>query len=250
MVKHILGMNVISSSVLNGQDNLGKTPLDDAAISENESIVLCLVQDHRVEKRLTVTKHLHWVVQKNNFAMMNLLMEAIPDLFKGIESEILLNSRDNNGDTILFKAAQENHLFLCKEIYERCPSLIYHKGEGGRTALHHAAVRGEPEMLKFLIDAGAKSYNEDDEEDIESGGGEKLHPKMLLTMVGEQGDTALHKAVLSHKLEAVRLLVDADPDFEYSSNISGDTPLMIAIREAQLNENKYDTGVSRMNPPS
>ncbi|KAF5196345.1 Ankyrin repeat-containing protein [Thalictrum thalictroides] len=245
MVKHILGMNVISSSVLNGQDNLGKTPLDDAAISENESIVLCLVQDHRVEKRLTVTKHLHWVVQKNNFAMMNLLMEAIPDLFKGIESEILLNSRDNNGDTILFKAAQENHLFLCKEIYERCPSLIYHKGEGGRTALHHAAVRGEPEMLKFLIDAGAKSYNEDDEEDIESGGGEKLHPKMLLTMVDEQGDTALHKAVLSHKLEAVRLLVDADPDFEYSSNISGDTPLMIAIREAQLNENKYDTGKIR-----
>ncbi|KAF5181664.1 Ankyrin repeat, partial [Thalictrum thalictroides] len=117
--------------------------------------------------------------------------------------------------------------------------------EGGRTALHHAAVRGEPEMLKFLINAGTKSYNEDDEEDIESGGGEKLQPKMLLTMVDEQGDTALHKAVLSYKLEAVRFLVDADPDFEYSSNISGDTPLIIAIREAQLNENKYDTGKIR-----
>ncbi|PIA27410.1 hypothetical protein AQUCO_07800033v1 [Aquilegia coerulea] len=245
MVKHILGMKVISSSVLNGQDNLGKTPLDIAAISENESIILSLVQDPRVEKRLTVAKHFHWVVQKHNFRMMNLLMETIPDFLKGIESEVLLNSRDENGDTILFKAAKENQLFLCKEIYKRCPSLIYHQSEGGRTALHHAAVRGETEILKFLIDAGVKSYNEEEEDDIESGGGEKLPQKMLLTMVDELGDTALHKAVLNHKLAAVRLLIEADPDFEYSANISGETPLMIAIREAQSNENRRDTGKIR-----
>ncbi|PIA27423.1 hypothetical protein AQUCO_07800040v1 [Aquilegia coerulea] len=76
--------------------------------------------------------------------------------------------------------------------------------KGGRTALHDAAWRGEAKMLKFLI---------------KCGGVEKLPQKMLWTMVDEQGDTALHKAVLNHKLEAVKLLIEADNDFEYTTNI-------------------------------
>ncbi|PIA27418.1 hypothetical protein AQUCO_07800035v1 [Aquilegia coerulea] len=245
MVKHILGLKEIPSIVLNGPDNLGRTPFDVAAISRNESVILCLHEDPRVNKKLTVTKHLNWVVENHNFVMMNLFMEANADLLMNIELDVLLNSRDQNGDTILFNAAKENHLFLCKEIYKRCPSLIYHQSKGGRTALHDAAWRGEAKMLKFLISAGAKSYYENDQEDIECGGGERIPQKMLLTMVDEQGDTALHKAVLNHKLEAVKLLIEADNDFEYTTNNSGETPLMIAIREAQSNENKRDSGKIR-----
>ncbi|PIA27421.1 hypothetical protein AQUCO_07800038v1 [Aquilegia coerulea] len=243
MVQHILGMRGIASSILNRQDNLGRTPLDVAALTGNESIISSLLEDPRVEKMLT--KHLHWVVEKQNFVMMSVLMEANPGFFNEIDSTVLLNSRDENGDTILFKAVQENHLLLCKEIYKRCPSLIYHQSKGGRTALHDAAWRGEPKMLKFLITAGAKSYNEEEEEDIERGAGEKVPQKMLLSMVDEQGDTALHRAVLNHKLEAVKLLIEADKDIEYTTNTSGETPLMIAIREGQSKENKRDSGKIR-----
>ncbi|PIA27420.1 hypothetical protein AQUCO_07800037v1 [Aquilegia coerulea] len=244
MLKYILEMKVIASTVLNRRDNVGRTSLDAAVLTGQESITQCLLEDPRVDKKLTVTKDLQWVVEKHNFVMMNLLIEANPDFLKDIDLEVLLNSRDENGDTILFKGVQENHLILCKEIYKRCPSLIYHQSKDGRTALHDAAWTGEAKMLKFLITAGAKSYNEEEEEDIERGAGEKVPQKMLLSMVDEQGDTALHKAVLNHKLEAVKLLIEADNDFEYATNNSGETPLMIAIREAQSNENKRDSGIT------
>ncbi|KAF5204191.1 Ankyrin repeat [Thalictrum thalictroides] len=242
MVKHILGMKEITSTVLNSPDNLGRTPFDVAAVSRNESMILCLHEDPRVNKKLTVTKNLNWIVEKHNFVMMNMFLKTNDDLLMNIELEVFKNSVDEEGDTILFKAAQENHLFLCKELYKRCPSLIYHQSKDGRTALHHAAWKGEPKMLKFLIAAGAKSYNEDAEDDIESGGGEIIRQKMLLTMVDDQDDTALHKAVLNHKLVAVKLLVEADPDYEYVANTSGDTPIMISVREARLNDNKFDSG--------
>ncbi|PIA32465.1 hypothetical protein AQUCO_04500223v1 [Aquilegia coerulea] len=226
LIKYILGTKEIHSSVLNGEDNKGKTPLHVAALSENESMTLCLLADPRVDKMLSVSTHLHWAVKKQNMEILKLLIEADPDFFKGVELNLLLTSTDENGDSILSKAAQENYLYWCEEIYKRCPSLLYHQSKHGHTALHHAAWRGEPEMVKFFISVDAKD----------------IKPIKTLYTVDANGETALHRAVFNHKLEAVRLLIEADPHFEYGANSSGETPLLMAIREAQAHENRFDTG--------
>ncbi|KAK3287904.1 hypothetical protein CYMTET_4609 [Cymbomonas tetramitiformis] len=70
------------------------------------------------------------------------------------------------------------------------PSLVNEKSKTGHTPLMVAAVRGDPEMIKYLLDNGAKVWLPD-----------------------ESDWTALHFAVLKDHVEATRLLLayGADP---------------------------------------
>ncbi|PIA45202.1 hypothetical protein AQUCO_01700619v1 [Aquilegia coerulea] len=243
VVNYILGTKKIATSVLNGLDSDGNTPLDIAAFMESEIMTLCLLSNPRVTKKI-VNPHFHWAVKRHNFEIMKLLLEAESDFMKGVELDVLINSKDENGDSILSKAAKDNHLYMCEEIYERCPLLLFYQNKDGYTALHHAAWRGEPNIVKFLTSVGAKTDFEN-KEDIESGGGENNPNKKLLSMVDERGETALHRAVLNHKLEAVKLLIEADPKLEYYANNLGDTPYLIAMREALSHGNTSDSGKIR-----
>ncbi len=73
------------------------------------------------------------------------------------------------------------------------------------TALHHAAINGHKDTVKFLIDSGA---------DIDA--------------VDKKGNTALHLAVIFDQVDTLKTLLEskADPNLQ---NIHGDTPLHIAI---------------------
>ncbi|KAI3847143.1 hypothetical protein MKW92_009467 [Papaver armeniacum] len=50
-------------------------------------------------------------------------------------------------------------------------------------------------------------------------------------MANRKNDTALHDAVRNHKFLVGRLLIEADPLFEYFSNNAGETPLYLAAEE-------------------
>ncbi|KAL5703039.1 hypothetical protein ACHQM5_028182 [Ranunculus cassubicifolius] len=60
------------------------------------------------------------------------------EFFKVAPEDILLNSTDEDGRSVLACAVSKNHLQCCEEICARCPSLIYHQNKNGNTALHHA----------------------------------------------------------------------------------------------------------------
>ncbi|PIA26288.1 hypothetical protein AQUCO_09500037v1 [Aquilegia coerulea] len=91
--------------------------------------------------------------------------------------------------------------------------------------MHSAAWVGVPETVKFYIGADTT--------------------KKLLTKVDRYGETPLHKAVANHQFQAVKLLIEADPSFQYGANNTGVTPLLLAIREAKLLNNMRDSGKIR-----
>ena len=47
-------------------------------------------------------------------------------------------------------------------------------------------------------------------------------------MTNKEKDTALYEAVRYNHIEVVKLLISKDPDFSYSANDAGETPLYIA----------------------
>jgi ankyrin repeat protein len=77
-------------------------------------------------------------------------------------------------------------------------------GGFGNYPIHLAAVRGDIDELRALIEGGAD-----------------------VNVAGEQGDTPLHDAVMQQHLEAVRLLVEKG-GLPTIKNESGKTPLDIA----------------------
>jgi ankyrin repeat protein len=80
----------------------------------------------------------------------------------------------------------------------------------GRTALMHAAERGEPTFARLLLDAGADALAAD------------IH----------NGRSALHWAAGGGSAEVVRLLLDAGAD-RLAEDFDGRTPHALAIREGE-----------------
>ena len=109
----------------------------------------------------------------------------------------------------------------------------------GRTVLHYAAEFGTPEMVKALVEAGAK-------ENIPDNGGalpihlatqNKKHPDVINQLNidayanarDSQEETPLFKAIRAGNLTAVNILLEKDADINAQNN-HGWTPLMLATR--------------------
>ncbi|PIA27407.1 hypothetical protein AQUCO_07800032v1 [Aquilegia coerulea] len=193
------------------------------------------------------------------------------EYFKTVELYILQNYRDETNDPILSVTAIENQLECCKVIYERCPDQLFCQNTYGNTILHHISHYGGgmARMLEFFFEIGIKAGASD----IESGqpGGENRFKKWcrlqncdgataltrglhnrnlqttklwlqvdreyeleLLKIADKDKNTPLHLAVGYQDFELVKLLIAGrESDFEYGPNKNGETPLMIATREAQ-----------------
>jgi hypothetical protein len=50
----------------------------------------------------------------------------------------------------------------------------------------------------------------------------------MLRMTNEEQDTALHEAARHRRSHVVEILTKEDPEFPYSANVHGETPLYIA----------------------
>ncbi|KAK2647154.1 hypothetical protein Ddye_022349 [Dipteronia dyeriana] len=122
-----------------------------------------------------------------------------------------------NRSSILETASTE----FVEDILDKCPSPLLQFNVNGETPLHVAAKYGHSDMVEVLINR-AKSQHED----LESGIGEAK--RMLIGMTNNEGDTALHVAGRYKRLDIVKILTREDPDFLYSSNKRGETPLYIA----------------------
>lgn len=57
----------------------------------------------------------------------------------------------------------------------------------------------------------------------------------MLGMTNNQNDTALHKAVQHNHVEVVQKLTKNDPDFAYTANDVGETPLYMAVERGFQN---------------
>lgn len=136
------------------------------------------------------------------------------NFFKEVALDVLVNARNDDGESVLDVAAVEGHLECCKQIYRRSPSLIYHQNYGGNTALHASAFRNHPQICKFLVYSDADGKTQNPQDDIESGSEEKTANMKLLTMVNTRGATTLHIAVYHRATETARILIGADSNHE------------------------------------
>ncbi|XP_034898415.1 uncharacterized protein [Populus alba] len=106
------------------------------------------------------------------------------------------------------------------QIIDKCPQLLLQANTKGETPLHFAARYGHSNAVKVLIDRAKKLAI-----DPENGPAEE---KNMLRMTNEEQDTALHVAARNIQAQVVEILTKEDPEFSYSANVHGETPLYIA----------------------
>ena len=100
----------------------------------------------------------------------------------------------------------------------------HEQGENGKTALHEAAEKGDPEMVRLLIDNYGLDRNAKNNSEL----------------------TALHFAAAKGRSDVIRLLIDEYGLDKEAKDKSGNTPMNLAIMSSQLETIKalHELGVA------
>lgn len=122
------------------------------------------------------------------------------------------------------KEKDESTQFI-QQILDLCPSLLLQANTKGETLLHIAARHGLVATVKALLQCAKNSHHDCNNHEIESG--LDIATQMVRTITTSK-DTALHEAVRHHHTGVVQILIREDPDFPYSANEAGETPLYLA----------------------
>ena len=123
-------------------------------------------------------------------------------------------------NTVLHVALQSKNFEAAKNIVNLSPRLVYETNSKGNTPLHVAARVGTPSIVKLLVDHAKKH-------DVEIGGRQQL-----LSMVNQDGDTALHVALRydnDGQFEIVKELIEKDPELAKHVNNAGESALFLAV---------------------
>jgi len=113
-------------------------------------------------------------------------------------------------------AKSDRETKFVREILKICSQLLLQTNVKGETPLHLAARYGHARIVNLLI-----AHAERDHEDRERF-------RQMLRMTNKEKDTALHEAVRFGHRKVVSILTKEDPDFSYSGNEAGETPLYMA----------------------
>jgi hypothetical protein len=120
-------------------------------------------------------------------------------------------------------------------ILEMCPLLLFQANNKGEIPLHLAARYGHSNVVRDLIDR-ARALPTDPEKGV-------TEEKKMLRMANEEHDTALHVAARNIQAQVVEILTKEDPEFSYSANVHGETPLYIAASRSDQERGKVVDGI-------
>ncbi|KAJ0045856.1 hypothetical protein Pint_05721 [Pistacia integerrima] len=125
----------------------------------------------------------------------------------------------------LSSETRKSTLFV-REMLEKCPSLLRQVNANGDTPLHVAARHGCFPIVTVLIQY-AKTQPQDPESGLE-------YKQLMIRKSNNEGNSALHEAVVSDYVRVVEILTKEDPEFSHFANNLGETPLFIAAERGCL----------------
>ncbi|KAM7461760.1 hypothetical protein LguiA_029881 [Lonicera macranthoides] len=144
-------------------------------------------------------------------------------------------ARAGSGDTLLHAASQFGQLEAVKRILSLNQQLLLESNVKNEYALHLAARGGHSSIVRELIHRAKQMPP--DPRDIEKGstdGEEWAKGKIMKSETYRNGYTPLHKAVRSHHVDVVKMLIEEDPEYSYTPKKyikeSRETPLYLAAR--------------------
>ncbi|OMO50443.1 hypothetical protein CCACVL1_30433 [Corchorus capsularis] len=114
-------------------------------------------------------------------------------------------------NTMLHIATSFRHHEIVNLICKDLPFFIQEKNSRGDTALHIAARIGDPSLVCLIVNA-MQDYSS----------------QAILGDRNEDGNTALHEALLCHHDKVARILIDKNREISYGVNKEGKSPLYLA----------------------
>ncbi|GAY42375.1 hypothetical protein CUMW_066370 [Citrus unshiu] len=151
------------------------------------------------------------------------------ELFKDMAGEViesLLTAKTENTIlhiNIISRERENVSTKFVEEILEKCPSLLLQVNAKGDTPLHVAAKFGHSDIVRVLVERAKLPQHENEE--LESGVGAARH---MIRMTNNEKNTALHEAVCHKNVDVGKILTKEDPNYPYSANNHGKTPLYMA----------------------
>ncbi|KAL9411085.1 hypothetical protein AB3S75_044797 [Citrus x aurantiifolia] len=117
-----------------------------------------------------------------------------------------------------------------EEILEKCPPLLLQVNAKGDTPLHVAAKFGHSDIVRVLVERAKLPQHENEELESRVGAA-----RQMIRMTNKEKNTALHEAVCHQNVDVVEILTKEDPDYPYSANNYGKTPLYMAAESWSSN---------------
>jgi len=215
----------------NAVDNVGRTPLHHAIIWGILDLLKLLVEnggDINLKDGEGQTV-LHMAASSGNNDILSWMLNS------QVGSQIMVDSRDNNGQTALFLAAKFDKRRGCLILLENGADLLI-RDRFGRTALHEALAAQSIESTRILIGAGGDLFALDSAGqtpfDLLMMGGmdllSELMNRALLNNQDDMGNTLLHRAIISGANDSIiHMLINNGAD-RHARNAAGASPLDIA----------------------
>ena len=184
------------------------TKLHIAAYTGNLEMLCKILQEGEIdinEKTRTGKTALYIAISREHLHIVEKLLEL------GVDPNIKVE-----GDTMLHTASFTPNVELLKRIIQVLPNSVNEKTEeGGYTALHNAAIIGNPSCVQLLLDNGADPNIQDN-----------------------NGRTPLHDAIQQELGDVIRLLLDrgADPNIVDKEGKTPKNLIETKVREETLEE--------------
>lgn len=200
-------------SNIGAPNSLGQAPIHLAVLGGDASLVVQLCLEHQTQK-----VPLHLLDNRRRSPLHVACDCGLVDMV-----DILLEhggwygGADGNGDTPLLLGCAAGDLQMVKKLLTYDSNLLI-KNLKGRSALHHAAASGEPDVVQELLRASS------DANDI----------RIYTNAKDESGSTPLHLAAVAGNVEVMDILLDEMADITQVDG-SGHDVLYLASRHGHAN---------------
>ncbi|KAL9408955.1 hypothetical protein AB3S75_047359 [Citrus x aurantiifolia] len=156
--------------------------------------------------------------------------EPFKDMARGVIESSLTAKTTILHINIISQERENVSTKFVEQILEKCPPLLLQVNAKGDTPLHVAAKFGHSDIVRVLVERAKLPQHENEE--LESRVGTA---RQMIRMTNKEKNTALHEAVCHQNVDVVEILTKENPDYPYSANNYGKTPLYMAAESWSSN---------------